>query len=207
MIEQRTEAWHQQRCGKLTASRFSDILSVLKSGKSSESRSKYMREIVFEILSGVPKQSSNAQAMKWGTEIEQYARESYELYTGNIVQSAEFTLHPQFQYVGCSPDGLIDFDGGIEIKCPHDESKHIQTLLEGMPQEHIPQIQGTLFVTGRKWWDFVSYDPRQGEDYRLYIQRVYRDEKFINDLRERLIQFWNESCEMVCLLKNRKAPA
>lgn len=205
MIEQGTDEWKQERCARLTASRFFDVLSLLKSGAPSEARSKYMREIVFEILSGVPKQSAQAVAMKWGTEIEIYAREAYELQTGNIVQTASFVRHPELDFVGCSPDGLVDSDGGIEIKCPHDEGKHIQTLLEGIPKEHIPQIQGNLFVTNRKWWDFISYDPRQGAEYRLYVQRVERDEQFISKLKMELEKFWKEVCGMVEALSKKKA--
>lgn len=205
MIEQRTEEWLQQRAGRITASRFIDVLSVLKSGKPSEARQKYQRELVFEILSGVPKQSTSASAMKWGSEIEQYAREAYEIETGNIVKPAEFTLHPILPHVGSSPDGLVEPNGGIEIKCPYDEAKHVQTLLDGMPAEHMPQVQGNMWVTGREWWDFISYDPRQSEPYRIYIQRIPRDENYISNLESELKKFWNEVCEIVETLKKRKA--
>ena len=204
MIEQRSDEWHQQRCGKITASRFIDVLSVLKNGKPSQARQKYMREIVFEILSGVPKQSTSAQALKWGSEIENYAREAYEVESGNIVQNSEFIIHPEMEFVGGSPDGLINDDGGLEMKCPYDESTHVQTLLDGMPEEHYAQVQGTLFVTGRKWWDFVSFDPRQAEPYRLYIQRINRDDIFIESLKTALILFWQETCEMVEKIKKGK---
>ena len=205
MIEQGSADWLKQRCGKITASRFVDVLAVLKSGKPAEARQKYQRELVFEILSGVPKQSASASAMKWGSEIEQYAREAYEIETGNIVKTAEFTLHSTLPHVGSSPDGLVEPNGGIEIKCPYDEAKHIQTLLDGMPEEHTAQIQGNMWVTGRNWFDFVSFDPRQGEAYRIYIQRIPRDENYISNLKIELEKFWIEVCENVEKLKNRKA--
>ncbi|MGE0630933.1 MAG: lambda exonuclease family protein [Pseudobdellovibrionaceae bacterium] len=207
MIEQGSPEWLQQRAGKITASRFADVLAVLKSGKPSEARQKYQRELVFEILSGVPKQSTQASAMKWGSEIEQYAREAYEIETGNIVKISEFTFHKTLPHVGSSPDGLIEPNGGIEIKCPYDEAKHVQTLLEGMPDEHMAQIQGNMFVTDREWWDFISFDPRQAEPYRIYIQRINRDEEYIKKLQAALDVFWKETCEMVCNLKNRKVAA
>lgn len=205
MIEQGSAEWLQARCGKITASRFADVLSFLKNGKPSEAHQKYKRELVFEILSGVPKQSTQARALEWGSEIEQFAREAYEIETGNIVKPAEFTLHPILPYVGSSPDGLVEPNGGIEIKCPYDEAKHVQALLEGMPAEHMAQVQGNMFVTGREWWSFVSFDPRQSEPYRLYIQQVQRDEEYIEKLQNSLKLFWDECCEMVELLKRRGA--
>lgn len=204
MIEQGTAEWKAQRCGKITASRFSDVMSFLKNGKPSESRQKYMREIVFEILSGVPKQCAQGQALKWGSEIEQFAREAYELKTGSFVYPSEFITHPTIDFIGCSPDGLVGEEGGIEIKCPYDEGKHIQTLLEGVPQEHIPQIQGNLFVTNRKWWDFVSFDPRQAEGHRMYVERVLRDEDYISNLSKEICIFYKEVQEMIDVLKCKK---
>ncbi|MBL8677275.1 MAG: YqaJ viral recombinase family protein [Alphaproteobacteria bacterium] len=193
MIEQGTDQWRLQRCGKLTGSRFVDVLSFLKSGKSSEARNKYMREVVFELMSGIPRHETSGASLAWGKEIEGYAREAYEMQTGNMVTPSEFVTSYDLNFVGSSPDGLIDYDGMIEIKCPHDEGKHIQTLLEGMPEEHIPQIQGNLFVTGRQWCDFISFDPRQSEKYRIYIQRINRDEEFIEKLRVELVKFWEET--------------
>lgn len=192
MIEQRTDEWLMQRVGKITASRFCDAMKKLKNGNPSEARLNYVRELVFEVLSGNPKQSVQANALKWGSEIEQYAREAYELKTGELVTLAEFVTHHKHPFIGCSPDGLIGEEGGIEIKCPHNECIHIQTLVEGMPVDHIPQIQGAMFVTGRKWWDFISYDPRQAPDYRLYIQRIHRDEDYIQKLEKELLEFWRD---------------
>lgn len=205
MSEQGSTEWAQERAGKVTASRFADVMAVLKSGAPSQARLKYMKEIAFEILSGVPKQSVNAAALKWGKDIEGYAREAYELQTGNIIKIVGFVTHPTMEYVGSSPDGLVDEDGGIEIKCPHDETVHIGTLIEGMPEEHIAQVQGNMFVTGRKWWDFISFDPRQAEPYRFYIQRIERDENFIARLEESITSFWKECCAMVFNIRQKKA--
>jgi putative phage-type endonuclease len=205
MIEQGTPEWHQERCGKVTASRFADVLAFLKSGAPAQARLKYMREIAFEILSGVPKQSVSAAALKWGKEIEGYAREAYELQTGNIITTSGFLTHPKKTFVGCSPDGFVEEDGGVEIKCPHDETVHVQTLIEGMPEDHIAQVQGNMLVTGRQWWDFISFDPRQAEPYRIFIQRVPRDRKFIEKLEESIESFWKEACAMVDDIKQKKA--
>lgn len=204
--EQRTEEWEMARCGKITASRFDDVLSTLKNGKTSQARCRYMKEIVFEILSGVPKKSFSSQATSWGSEIEIFAREQYELATGNLVNESGFVVHPEFPYIGASPDGLIDDDGGMEIKCPYDETVHIQTILDGIPKEHMAQVQGNMFVTGRKWWDFVSFDPRQEESCRIYIQKIERDDEFIKNLEKKLNEFWDDCHLMIDRIRERLSP-
>lgn len=196
---QGSEEWRGQRSGKLTASRFADVMAFDKrtGTKPLDARTKYMQQIVFERTSGSPVHEIGSKSMNWGTEIEEFAREAYELETGNIVQLAEFVLHPVYDFIGCSADGLVGIDGGIESKSPHNEAVHISTLLEGMPECHIPQVQGCMFVTGRKWWDFISYDPRQCERLRLYVQRVYRDDAYISELAAHLIQFNKEANAMI----------
>ncbi|WP_250538772.1 MULTISPECIES: lambda exonuclease family protein [unclassified Caballeronia] len=197
-IEQRTEAWFAQRAGKITASRFIDVISVTKAGKPTAARERYMREIVFERLSGTPKHSVGALSLRWGTDVEQFAREAYEVESGDVVTETGFVTHPDYPFIGGSCDGLIGEDGIIEIKCPHDEQVHIETWLNGMSPDHRPQVQGNLLVTGRKYAVFISYDPRQNERFRLYHQRVERDEEFIQEvLLPGLLQFEAEANAMI----------
>lgn len=199
MIEQGSAEWHQQRAGKITASRFADVITInSKTGKPTAARDSYMREIVASILSGRPRHEIGSKSLSWGREVEGYAREAYELETGRLVVPSKFLLHPEYDYIGASPDGLVGDDGGIEVKCPHDEAIHILTYMKGMPKDHIPQVQGNMLVTGRKWWDFISYDPRQATAFRLYHQPVIRDDAYINDvLLPGLQAFWLEVQEML----------
>jgi len=211
-IEQRSEEWHRQRAGKITASRFEDAISMKLVGREpnkvlvpTDTRSTYMREIVAAILSGEPKAEINSYSLQWGKDTEPYARQAYEIETGHVVTEAEFILHPVHDFIGCSPDGLVGADGGIEMKCPKDPGVHIKTLAEGMPEEHAGQVQGCMFVTGRKWWDFVSYDPRTDEPYRLYIQRIERDELYIQRLESGLWKFWQDVQSYLELIKRKVA--
>lgn len=205
-IEQRTDEWRLARAGKLTGSRFADVIAVTKAGKPTAARDKYMREIVFERIAGVPRHSIDGHALRWGTEVEEFAREAYELETGHFVTPAEFVAHPVYPFIGASPDGLIGIDGGYESKCPMDEAVHINTWLCGMPEEHIPQVQGCMMVTGRKWWSFVSYDPRVSERFRLFYQRIERDDAYINSvLLPGLLQFNAEVDSMIAELERRVA--
>src|SRR5690606_3365499 len=118
-------------------------------------------------------------ALDWGHDVEAAARAAYEAETGAIVTCVGFIVHPALPYIGCSPDGLIGDDGMHQIKCPQNAAVHIDTLTGGMPEEHMPQVQAELFVTGRAWSDFVSFDPRMPPHLRLYRERVQRDEAFI----------------------------
>jgi hypothetical protein len=126
--------------------------------------------------------------MQWGTEQEPAARAAYERVTGTSVEETGFVAHDTL-LAGCSPDGLVDWDGLIEIKCPYNSANHIETLLRGMPDEHIPQVQGQMWITGRQWCDFVSFDPRMPEPLQLHIQRINRDPGFIADLEARITIF------------------
>ena len=129
--------------------------------------------------------------MRWGTEQEAAARAAYERVTGISVEETGFVAHDTLM-AGCSPDGLADWDGLIEIKCPFNTGVHIDTLLNGMPAEHAPQVQGQMWITGRQWCDFVSYDPRMPAELQLYVQRINRDPAFIADLERQVSEFLAE---------------
>lgn len=189
--EQRSPEWVAARAGKLTASRFVDVLGT------KAARAKYMREVVFERAAKIAKHEINSRSLAWGSDVEGFGVQAYELRTGNIVERVGLIVHPAYPFIAGSPDGLIGTDGGIEAKCPHDEAVHIATWLDGMPDEHIAQVQGNMACTGRAWWDFISYDPRQAENLRLYVQRVTRDERYIACLIGELRQFNEEADAML----------
>jgi hypothetical protein len=129
--------------------------------------------------------------MLWGTEQEAAARAAYEQRTGIEVEETGFVAHDTL-YAGCSPDGLVDWDGLIEIKCPYNSAVHIETLLGGMPADHMAQVQGQMWITGRQWCDFVSFDPRMPEPLQLYVQRIPADPKAIADLAFGISAFLKE---------------
>ncbi|KKJ05654.1 YqaJ-like viral recombinase domain protein [Burkholderia gladioli] len=222
-IDQRTDAWYAARAGRITASRFADAIAftggepgdVYKTGpkkgqpkprQSTAARDKYMREVVFERLAAVSTHEVGGRATKWGEEIEAFAREQVEIATGHIITEGGFFVHPRYDFLGASPDGLISADGGYESKCPMDEAVHVNTMLKGMPADHVDQVQGGMLVTGRKWWLFASYDPRMPEPYSLYTQVVPRDDTYIDTvLLPGLLQFEAEVNAMIQLLKEKAA--
>lgn len=219
--EQRSADWHKDRAGRITASMFGAAIALTEGGtyasgpnkglpkpvKPKAERQKYMRQLAFERLTGTPKHSIDGKALEWGRDVEDTARNEYERHTGLIVIESPFIVHPKFSFIGASPDGLIGKRGGMEMKCPHEESVHVQTWLEGMPEEHMPQVQGGMMCTDREWWDFVSYDPRQKPELRLYVERVRRDDEYIADLKKGLLQFEVELQEMCKRLEELGAGA
>jgi putative phage-type endonuclease len=197
---QRTDDWYAARCGKATASRFKDVLARLKNGAPAADRQKYLTELVVERLTGQPVPAYENAAMRWGAEQEAAARVAYEQRTGVAVEETGFVTHDVLM-AGCSPDGLVDWDGLIEIKCPFNTGVHIDTLLNGMPAEHTAQVQGQMWITGRQWCDFVSYDPRMPAELQLHVQRINRDPAFIADLERQVTEFLNEVAQQVEALR------
>ena len=189
--DQRTDEWLQARAGKVTASRFRDVMSRTAKGLPTADRTRYLWQLVVERLTGQPVPAYENAAMRWGAEQEAAARAAYEQRTGVAVEETGFVAHDTLM-AGCSPDGLVDWDGLLEIKCPYNTGVHIETLLNGMSAEHTAQVQGQMWITGRQWCDFVSYDPRMPEPLQLHVQRINRDPAFIADLERQVAEFLAE---------------
>ena len=136
----------QARIGKLTASRMDDAMAFRKDGKPASERVKYMHEVVAERMTDVLVPHYVNDAMQWGIDNEVAAKEAYQLRTGRKIRPAAYIDHPSIEYCGATPDGYVD-DGLIEIKCPSSIT-HVETWLQGMPDDHIAQVQGQLWITG-----------------------------------------------------------
>lgn len=190
-IVQGTPEWHALRLGKVTASRVADVIAKTKSGPSA-SRAKYAAELIAERLTGTTAERFTNAAMAWGTEQEPAARKTYEFYRDTDVTQVAFVLHPTIGDSGASPDGLVDVDGLVEIKCPETHT-HIETLLgQAVPAKYVTQMQWQMACTGRAWCDFVSYDPRLPEPMRFFCKRVMRDDGLIAELEREVVAFLNE---------------
>lgn len=173
---QQTPEWFAIRLGKVTASRLSDWMSVSKrDGKPLKARSDYEREIMFERQFNTMFERFVSGAMQDGIDYEEFACKQYERITGNTVLNGGAYYNDLFC---ASPDGRIDKDvwknegqGGLEIKWLKDTA-FTEVLECGVPSEYISQIQGGLFASGRKWWDFVAGNLNTK---KIKIIRVYPD--------------------------------
>ena len=200
-IIQGSDEWRQLRLGKVTASRVADMVAKTKSGWGA-SRANYAAQLIAERLTGVAAEGYTNAAMLHGTETEPEARNAYAFYSGMDVTEVAFVPHPLIGDAGCSPDGLVNPDGQIEIKCPMTNT-HIDTLLgQSTPARYIDQIQFQLACTGRAWCDFVSYDPRLPENMRLFVRRVMRDDKRIAELETEAVAFLKEISDRLARLEN-----
>ena len=143
-------------------------------------------------------------AMVWGTETEPKARAAYEAETGSLVEGVGFVPHPTITMSGASPDGLVGEEGGVEIKCPN-TATHIETILGEEPaKKYYDQMQWQMACTGRKWCDFVSYDPRMPEHLKLLVKRVERNDVYIAELEREVSQFLAEVDDKVKKLNEIK---
>ena len=201
MIEQRSPQWFQQRLGRATASRISDIVAKTKSGYSA-SRANYMAQLVVERMTNKQAESYSNAAMEWGTEQEPLARAAYEAEVDVLVEEVGMIDHPTVEMSGASPDGLVGDDGLVEIKCPT-TATHIDTLMgEQAPKKYYDQMQWQMACTGRKWCDFVSFDPRMPEGLQLFVKRVERDDEYIAMLESEVATFLQEVSDKVNKLKS-----
>ena len=191
MIEQRTDEWFAARIGKVTASRVADVIAKTKTGYSA-TRDNYMAQLVCERLTGQKGESFTNAAMQHGTETEPLARLSYEVAQNVLVDEVGFVPHPSIEMAGASPDGLVNDDGLLEIKCPN-TATHIETLLsQTVPGKYNTQMQFQMACTGRKWCDFVSFDNRLPHELQLFVKRVPRDDAFIKQIEAEIVQFLAE---------------
>ncbi len=190
-LEQRSPEWYKARCGIPTASDFDKIIT--STGAPSKQRTKYMYQLVGERLGGIVDEGYQNFAMLQGIAKEDEARSLYELIV-KPVQKVGFCLSDCGRF-GCSPDGLVEEDGLVEIKCPL-ISTHVEYLLKNkdeIPTDYFQQTQGQLLVTGRKWVDFLSYFP----GLEPLIVREEPDETFQRLLKKELELFTEELEEMV----------
>tara|TARA_R110000803_G_C11989495_1_gene321958 strand:- start:7573 stop:8250 length:678 start_codon:yes stop_codon:yes gene_type:complete len=183
--DQGTEEWFLARQGIPTASNFGKIITP-STGAASKSQLGYIAELIADTaMGGAPEgvEGYTSRAMQHGIETEPAARAAYSLIEGGEVKQVGFCVHDSGLFGG-SPDGLVGDDGGLELKCPNG-STHVEYLMAGvLPIKYKCQVHGSLLVTGRKWWDFMSFS------YGLppFIIRVFPDD-FTASLHRELLKF------------------
>lgn len=198
--EQGTQEWFAARLGIPTASEFSAVLAKGKNGADSKTRKTYMLKLLGERLTGEPQESYNNLHMERGKIMEDEARSAYAFMTDHDPVRVGFIRNGD---KGCSPDSLIGNDGLSEIKTklPH---LQLEVLLSGeMPSEHLPQVQGQIWIAEREWCDFVSYWPK----LPLFVKRIYRDDPYITALSQAVDAFLNELLELQARIEQKEKAA
>lgn len=147
--------WLWARCGVVTASELDNLVTDLFAVRKGEMVKSYLARKVAEAWSG-PLPSFSAFSAEQGSMLEGEANRAYTMETGEEITTVGFITMDDGR-VGCSPDGLLGDDCGIEIKSPNADT-HVKYLLNGeLPPQYGPQVQGSMFVTGFKEWKFLSY--------------------------------------------------
>lgn len=182
---QGTPDWWMAKRGIPSASNFDRIMTP-KTRKFSAQAEAYAYELIADVvLAGAPVdvESYTSRDMQNGIDLEPEARGYYAFTNGVQIRQVGFCISDCGRW-GCSPDGLIGDDGGLELKCPK-ISTHLGYLIGGeLPSEYKCQVHGSLIVTGRHWWDFESY----AIGLSPFLIRTEPDD-FTADLRKALEQF------------------
>lgn len=189
-IEQGSDAWFLMRLGKISGSRISDLLSEGRAGKESLLKKKYRNELIRERLTGKRIPTYKTALMNRGIELEPLARSAYEHKFQTMVHQIAFVDHPTIAMAGCSPDGLIDEHGLLEIKCPSPENHLDNYLNDGIQlDQYYDQVQWQLVCTQRKWCHLISFDPEMPEHLQIYCKDITLDEEWKQRAESAVIAF------------------
>lgn len=185
-ITQGTQEWFAEKLGKPSASNISKILT--NDGKPSKQRDGYLYELAAEIITGQRVESYQNENMIAGQDREQESRTLYELMNNVEVQQVGVIYKDRDKKFLCSPDGVVNMEYGLELKnvLPKTQIKYL--LDGGLPAEYFGQVNFSLYVTGFKFWDFLSYAP----GLKPLLIRVLPDDKFIKTLEIELNKFCEE---------------
>ena len=188
---QGTPDWFAARAGVITASMARVACETLKNGDPSQASKDYAYRVAVEQIYGETTEDVyQTWEMRRGTELEPVARICYEAKTGNLAQESGIVLTDDGVF-GYSTDGFVDDDGLIEIKCPNAARKIVEMWETSNLDEYMHQIQFGLWITSRKWCDFILYAPQlERVGKHLFVKRVERDEDFIERMEAQLVKFF-----------------
>lgn len=199
-MPQRSEEWFAVKCGKFSGTDFGKLMPTPKQGPEdfNAAQMAIIYRVAAERLTGLKKGSDWGGAPKdFGVETEDEARVSFMLETGLDVYEVGFVEFNE--WIGCSPDGLIGDEEGLEIKCPNSDT-HIRYLSrpKDLLDDYRYQCVGGLLCTGRKRWHLYSYDPRfESERMRSVHVIIERSEPEICLLENRLLEAIDKVEELI----------
>lgn len=184
-IPQGEAAWLQLRVGKVTASEMGALLTPEFKLRTGEGPKTYLCTKVAEGFRNRPLPGFSAWATEQGQILEAEARAWYAFETDDKLRNVGFCEHDNGR-CGCSPDALVGDEGGLELKSPQ-PTNHVRYLLDGvLPKDYATQVHGSLYVTGRPWWRFVSYH----RGFPAFILTVARDEAICAKIEDALSKFY-----------------
>ena len=183
-FEQGTELWLISRLGLPTCSCLNTVMAKGVKDERSVTREKYISRLTAELMTNVPTVTYKNDYMQRGNDLEDDALAAYAAQTGADIDHVAFIRNDEIK-LGCSPDGLIGKEGGVEAKVLIPELFVDLLCAPGVPQRHMAQVHGNMLVTGRKWWDVIMYCP----GFEPYIERVGREHGWTEEIRKYLVEF------------------
>lgn len=201
-IIQGTPEWHALRCGVFTASTAKQLLTAGGKIAEGETPKNLIKRIARERMTKRREETFESFDMKRGKEMEPIARAYYAgIYKVEVAQLGFVTTEFDGIKIGCSPDGLISEEGGIQIKS-RNEAIHFNEVLDGVvPKGDMPQIQFELMVTGRAWWDYVSFC----DGWPLFVKRVLPDLAMQETLKEAVRRAESEVVKVIAAYQDASA--
>lgn len=177
--------WLKVRAGKVTASEIDALVSPTFEIRKGAQVHTLVCQKVAETLNGGPLPGFTSWQTEEGQMMEDESRKWFAFASDEKLIDAGFCEHDDGR-CGCSPDSLIGEDGGLELKNPQ-HVNHVRYLLDGtLPKDYAAQVHMSLYVTGRKWWKFVSYRRK----FPPFVITVERDEKICAIIAEALAGFY-----------------
>ncbi len=159
-------------------------------GDFSDGAKNYAFRLAIERISGEPlDEGFQLWQAKRGQELEPEARAAHERMLNIMVEEVGFVTTDDRAF-GASADGFIDLDGGSEYKAFLAPEKLRDIIIDGNTTEVIDQVQGGMWLTGRKWWHLGLYCPAlkaAGKD--LTVIEIKRDDDYIEKMEIELLAF------------------
>ena len=190
IVEQRSQEWFQMRKGRITSSELHKIMGGTTLTDLTDTAKTYLLEKVSETYGGFI-QPAQGNALEWGTELEPLAIEKYTERTSLQVEKASFILADD--HFGGSPDGLVQPNGIIEVKCPYNSANHFKHRLiktakefKKLTKNYYYQCISNMICAKAEWCDFISFDPRVHPEYQMFIFRLNKDQKEVEDVIEKV---------------------
>lgn len=194
-VQQGDPEWFAARAGLPTASKFATVMARGKDGGNSVTRTAYLRQLAGEILTGEPApEGYSNEFMARGQELEDEARRLFAFMRDVDPQRVGFIRNER---MGCSPDSLIGEDSGLEIKVAIPAVQIERLQRNDLPPEHKAQVQGSMLVTGRPTWHYVSYCPKLPP----LILSVQRDGEYVLQQKKAIDAFNDELDALVASIR------
>ena len=217
MIRQRTKEWYRARIGRFTASNFSNLMSrpANKNANWSKTALNMIEKAAAQLYFDDYYERPDNSATSWGTRNEDLAIKEFQKAISCEIEEAGFLIHPEIDAVGATPDVFI-IENGVtniaQIKCPYNQEIHLKygkkitdtKSLKKTKSQYYWQVQGEMWLTNSQSCYFVSFDPRESGDKRLFYALIERDEEAISQLKKQILKSLEKRDEILEAFRNNE---